>query len=188
MGPRLHNALITYLLVRSLPWIMEACSLSLELAQLNFEETKKVGRTRRTRGDESILFTELMENPIYQLWECKTCLISILNQFRMFALVYFEMGTCFYIFEPKKNSSKSYIQNTYMENCEAMTSSTHSFAYSYRLFQKCNSKFCVFLIFLSDLHVYWASKETYHFFRATPTKIHAIKFNNIWTQISFNNP
>ena len=40
-----------------------------------------------------------------------------------------------------------YIQNTYMENCEAMTSSTHSFAYSYRLFQKCNSKFCVFLIF-----------------------------------------
>ena len=27
------------------------------------------------------------------------------------------------------------------------------------------------------------SKETYHFFRATLTKIHAIKMNNIWTQI-----
>ena len=30
-----------------------------------------------------------------------------------------------------------------------------------------------------------ASKETYHFFRATPTKIHAIKINNIWTEIGF---
>ena len=44
-----------------------------------------------------------------------------------------------------------YIQN--LENCEAMTSSTHSFEYSYRLFKKCfvenyqNSKFYVFLIF-----------------------------------------
>ena len=36
------------------------------------------------------------------------------------------------------------------------------------------------------MHVHWASKETYHFFRATPTKIHAIKINNIWTQISSN--
>ena len=31
-------------------------------------------------------------------------------------------------------------------------------------------------------------KRNYHFFRATPTKIHAIKINNIWTQISFNTP
>ena len=34
----------------------------------------------------------------------------------------------------------------------------------------------------------WASKETYHFFRTTLTKIHCIKNNNIWTQISFNTP
>ena len=39
-----------------------------------------------------------------------------------------------------------------MENCEAMTSSTHSFVYSCRLFKKCfvenygNSKFHIFLI------------------------------------------
>ena len=32
----------------------------------------------------------------------------------------------------------------------------------------------------SQLH--WASKETYHFFRATLTKIHTIKINNISTQ------
>ena len=30
--------------------------------------------------------------------------------------------------------------------------------------------------------------ETYHFFRATPTKIHCIKIKNICTQISFNTP
>ena len=35
--------------------------------------------------------------------------------------------------------------------------------------------------------IHWASKETYHFFRATLTKIHAIKIN-IWTEISFNTP
>ena len=34
--------------------------------------------------------------------------------------------------------------------------------------------------------LHWASKETYYFFRATLTKIYAIKINNIWTQISFN--
>ena len=28
-----------------------------------------------------------------------------------------------------------------------------------------------------------ASKEIYHFFRARLTKIHAIKINNIWTQV-----
>ena len=45
-----------------------------------------------------------------------------------------------------------------MKNCEAMTSSTHSFAYSYRLLKKCfdenyeNSKFHIVLIFLSALH------------------------------------
>ena len=31
-------------------------------------------------------------------------------------------------------------------------------------------------------------KETYHFFKATLTKIHSFKINNIWTQISFNTP
>ena len=35
-------------------------------------------------------------------------------------------------------------------------------------------------------YVHWASKETYHFFRVTLTKIHSIKINHIWTQISFN--
>ena len=34
--------------------------------------------------------------------------------------------------------------------------------------------------------IHWASKETYHFLRAMLTKIHSIKLNHIWTQISFN--
>ena len=36
--------------------------------------------------------------------------------------------------------------------------------------------------------LHWASKETYHFFRAMLTEIHAVKINNIWIQISFNTP
>ena len=39
-----------------------------------------------------------------------------------------------------------------------------------------------------DLHIHWASKETYHFFRAMLTKIHRIKMNHIWTQISYGSP
>ena len=34
--------------------------------------------------------------------------------------------------------------------------------------------------------LHWTSKETYHFFRATLTKIYAIKIDNIWTQILLN--
>ena len=46
----------------------------------------------------------------------------------------------------------SFLWSTYMANCEAMTSSTHSFAYSYWLLKKCfdenysNKKFHIFLI------------------------------------------
>ena len=36
--------------------------------------------------------------------------------------------------------------------------------------------------------IHWASKETYHFFSTTLTKIHCLKINNIWRQISFNTP
>ena len=36
--------------------------------------------------------------------------------------------------------------------------------------------------------IHWASKETYHFFIATPTKIHHIKINHIWTLISYSTP
>ena len=37
-----------------------------------------------------------------------------------------------------------------------------------------------------DIH--WASKETYHFFRATLIKIQSIKMNHNWTQISYSTP
>ena len=38
------------------------------------------------------------------------------------------------------------------------------------------------------VHIHWASKETYHFFRVTLTKIHAVNMNHIWTQIRQINP
>ena len=52
----------------------------------------------------------------------------------------------------------SFFSTKLMENCEAVTLSTHLFAYSYRLFKKhfmknCdNLNFHNFLIFLSDLN------------------------------------
>ena len=54
--------------------------------------------------------------------------------------------------------SKFYVQNIYGNCSEAMTSSTHSFAYSYRCFQKCFVKICETskchdsLIFSTDFH------------------------------------
>ena len=45
--------------------------------------------------------------------------------------------------------NSSFLGTKYMENCEAMTSSTHSFAYSYRLFKKCFDENLPY--FLSDL-------------------------------------
>ena len=38
------------------------------------------------------------------------------------------------------------------------------------------------------MYMHWASKETYHFFRATLTKIHFIKINHIKAQISYDSP
>ena len=50
------------------------------------------------------------KNPIFQLWESNMC---TLNKYKMFAVIYFDMGACFYFFEPKKwKVSKFYIQNT----------------------------------------------------------------------------
>ena len=64
------------------------------------------------------------------------------------------MGTCFDMFDQNLTVLKFYIQNT-IERGEAMTSSTHSFAYSYRLFKKCfvklHSYFHIFPI-LSDFN------------------------------------
>ena len=42
------------------------------------------------------------------------------------------------------------------------------------------------LCWSTEMEVHWVSKETYHFFRATLTKIHCIKINHIWTQISYS--
>ena len=77
----------------------------------------------------SILFKEMIdENPVFQLRESKTYFISTLNKCRiMFALICFDMWTCFYIFELKKE--KFHIYTKYIENCGAMRSSAHSFAY-----------------------------------------------------------
>ena len=41
---------------------------------------------------------------------------------------------------------------------------------------------------INMLIIHWASKETYHFFRATLTKTQSIKMNHISTQFSYSTP
>ena len=42
--------------------------------------------------------------------------------------------------------------------------------------------------YISDVYIHWVSKEIYHFFTATLTKILSIKMNHSWTQISYSYP
>ena len=69
------------------------------------------------------------ENPIFQLWESNTCLYtSTLNKCKiMFDLI------CCYMHQSKFSKLHLY---RICETSEAI-SSTHSFAYLYRLFKKC---------------------------------------------------
>ena len=96
-----------------------------------------------------ILFTEMMKIPYFSYEKLKLVLCP-LNKCRiMFALIGFDMGTCFNMFEEKKSYKE------YMEKSEAMTSSTHSFAYCLRNISLIITKSLtlpIFLIFLSDLH------------------------------------
>ena len=103
------------------------------------------------------LFTEMTQISHFSYERVKLGLkvISTLNKCKILfnTPIYFDMGTCFWMFEQKKKiSSKYLIQN--MEICEVMTSSTHSFAYSFRLFKKCLMKHCdtlqfhIFLYFI----------------------------------------
>ena len=38
---------------------------------------------------------------------------------------------------------------------------------------------------LLSSNIHWASKETYHFFRVTLTKIHSIKLDHNWTKLQY---
>ena len=77
-----------------------------------------------------ILITEMMKIPYFSYEKEKLALyIPILNKCRiMFALVYFNMGTCLYMFLFCFGGVQI-LYTKYMENCEALRSSTHSFAF-----------------------------------------------------------
>ena len=73
----------------------------------------------------------------------------------------------------KKNQNQNYKNKRgYMENCEAMNSSTHLFAYSYWLFKKCfvenfeNSKFHIlyYLFFIRFTSNFIVPFEMFYFF------------------------
>ena len=73
-----------------------------------------------------------------------------------------------------------------MENCEVMTSSTHSFAYSYRLVKKCFVKICK----TSKCHNFLIFQPIFIRFSLLCLKIvtlsSEIKLNLLWSS-SFNN-
>ena len=97
-----------------------------------------------------------------------------------------------------------------MENCEAMTSSTHSFAYSYRLVKKCFLKLCkpstchnlftfqlifirfslsygnvlLFILKLLKLNLFWISplKTTHCIFNTYPKRFFGKYFQVVFSE------
>ena len=100
------------------------------------------------------------KTPIFQLWENKTCLIHIstLNnmQNNVYSDIFWYGDMLLHVWAQKLKCSNFYTQNIW-EKSEAMTSLTHSIAYSCQLFKKCfvenyeNSRKKKSL-FVSDLH------------------------------------
>ena len=86
----------------------------------------------------------------FQLRESKTCLISTMNNVCSGIFWYGEMLLHVWA---KQIKMFKILYTQCMENCQAMTSSTHSFAHSYPLLTKCftanyeNSQFHIFLMF-----------------------------------------
>ena len=86
----------------------------------------------------------------FQLRESKTCLISTMNN--VCSGIFLDGEMLIHVWAKQIKKFKI-LYTQCMENCQAMTSSTHSFAHSYLLFMKCftenykNSKFHIFLMF-----------------------------------------
>ena len=86
--------------------------------------------------------TQKLQNFIFQLWECQTCLNSSLNRWRiMLTPIYLDMRDILSQVWAKYWKFLN-LCTKYMASSEVMTSSTHSFAYSYRLVKKCFVKIC----------------------------------------------
>ena len=94
-----------------------------------------------------ILFIEMTKIPYFSYEKVKLALYtSTLNKCRiMFALICIWIWGQAFTCTKRGSFSKFYMQIMYMENCEAIRSSTHSFAYVFWKLR--NSKFHIFLIF-----------------------------------------
>ena len=54
------------------------------------------------------------KNLIFQLWECKPCLISTQNKWEiMFILIYFDTRICFYLYLVKNENFQNFMYNIY---------------------------------------------------------------------------
>ena len=102
-----------------------------------------------------ILFTEMTKIPYFSYEKVKLAFfISTLNKCRIMLLWLCNMGTCFYMIEQKinKNFNILYTKYMYMENCEEITSSTHSFAYIIFISTANCHIFLIFIKFTSNFH------------------------------------
>ena len=119
------------------------------------------------------------KNPIFQLWESKMC---TLNKYRMFAVIYLICGHAFTSLSLKNEKFQNLnTKYRYMEKSEAMTSSTHSFAYSYQLFQEMfcwklqNFKISYLPYFVSNLHQIFTVLFEFYFTLSN-------EFTSTWTE------
>ena len=93
------------------------------------------------------LFHRNDKNLTFQLPESKTCLIAPLNVNNVYSDMFWYGDVLLHVWAKSLQFSKFCIQNNYMGKSEARTSSTHTFAYSYRLLKKCYVKICETLQF-----------------------------------------
>ena len=75
----------------------------------------------------------------------------------------------------------SFLCTKWMENCEAMTSSTHSFAYSYGLVKKCFLKICKTSNFITSLFFNRFSSGFHCSVQKILLSFSEIKLNQLWT-------
>ena len=76
-------------------WIV---NMNMQISELIYHITSQFSIEFVHRNDKNFIF---------QLWESKSCLKSTLNKCKIiFSPIYFDMGTCFYMFEQKMKKKK----------------------------------------------------------------------------------
>ena len=109
-----------------------------------------------------ISFTKMTKNLIFQLWECKPCLISTQNKWEiMFILIYFDTKICFYLYLKKNENCQNFMYNIWqiVRRWHHQLSHLNIYKDWSRNFFRKNVKFQMSQLpyFLSDFHNFWTN-------------------------------